>query len=295
MLKNYTIPSLLQTFNLLEKDFPQYLFYSPFYDILMTAVPVDSIARHYKPEDKLAKLMEARRLDRLQKKLIRFVSFLSNNSGVSPAFFGVSGSILLNIHRLQISDIDLIVYGRKNSLAVKKALQKAYSHSPLKTGIVKRPASKTWCMKKARIFPLTFDEALQIYWRKWNIGTFEDTEFSVHPVKLEQEVGEEYGEKIYQSKGSVVLSAFVADNTDSLFLPAVYKVQKAKVAKGSQVADIEEVVSYEGLYSDIAEIGENILVRGKLELVRDERNKTKHHRVVVGSPEGKGEEFIKLA
>jgi predicted nucleotidyltransferase len=295
VLKNYTIPSLLQTFDFLEKGFPQYLFYSPFYNILMTAVPFDSIARHYKPEEKLAKLREARRPDRLQKKLVRFVSFLSDKSGVSPAFFGISGSILLNIHRLQISDIDLIVYGRKNSLAVKKALQKAYSHSPSKTRIVKKPASKAWCISKARIFPLTFDDAMHIYRRKWNIGTFEDTEFSVHPVKLEQEVDGEYGDKIYQSHGSVVLGAFISDNTDSLFLPAVYKVQKAQVAKGPQVADIKEVVSYEGLYSDIAEIGENILVKGKLELVRDEKSKTKYNRVVVGSTEGKGQEYIKLA
>jgi predicted nucleotidyltransferase len=127
------------------------------------------------------------------------------------------------------------------------------------------------------------------------MGIFEDTEFSVHPVKLEEEVNEEYGDRIYQSLGIVVLGAVVDNKTDSLFLPAVYKVQDARVVKGPQVSGIEEVVSYEGLYGDIAEIGETILVKGKLELVRDEKNKRKYHRVVVGSPEGKGKEYIKLA
>jgi hypothetical protein len=45
--------------------------------------------------------------------------------------------------------------------------------------------------------------------------------------------------------------------------------------KGVNEEDIEEIVSYEGLYCDIAEIGETILVKGKLELVRDEKNKRK--------------------
>jgi predicted nucleotidyltransferase len=295
VLKTYTIPSLLETFNILEKDYPQYLFYSPFYNILMTAVPLDCVARHYKPEEKLAKLIETKRLDLLQKKLVRFVSFLSDKSGVSPEFFGVSGSILLNIHRLDISDIDLIAYGLKNSLAVKRALQEVYSHSFSKTRRLENSALKAWCLSKARLFQLTLDEALQIYRRKWNLGIFEDTEFSVHPVKLEEEVNDEYGDKIYQPLGIVVLGAVVNNKTDSLFLPAVYKVQDTRIVKGPQVMNIEEVVSYEGLYADIAEIGETILVKGKLELVRDEKNKRKYHRVVVGSPEGKGKEYIKLA
>jgi len=294
VLRNYTIPSLLETFNLLEKDYPHYLFYSPFYNILMTAVPLEYLSRHYKPEEKLAKLVEAKRLDFLQKKLIRLVSFLSEKSGVPPEFFGVSGSILLNIHRLGVSDTDITVYGLKNSLAVKRALQEAYSQPASHIRRLENSGLKAWCRSKARSHPLTTDEALQIYKRKWNLGVFEDTKFSVHPVKLEEEVNEEYADKIYEPLGLIVLGAVVDDNSESLFLPAVYHVQDARVIKGPQVADIEEVASYEGLYGDLAEVGETILVKGKLELVRDKKNKRKYHRVVVGSPEGRGTEYVKI-
>jgi len=294
VLRDYTIPSLLETFNLLERDYPHYLFYSPFYNILMTAVPLECVAKHYKPEERLAQLLGAKRLDSLKKKLIRFVSFLSEESGVSPEFFGVSGSILLNIHRLDVSDMDVTVYGLKNSLAVKRALQEAYSQPASKIQRLENSALKAWCRSKARSHPLTLDEASQICRRKWNLGIFEDTGFSVHPVRLEGEVNEEYADKIYEPLGLVVLGAVVDDSSDSVFLPAVYHVQDARVVKGPQVADIEEVVSYEGLYGDLAEVGETILVRGKLELVRDKKTKRKHHRVVVGSPEGKGTEYIKL-
>jgi predicted nucleotidyltransferase len=261
----------------------------------MTAVPSEYIVRHYKPEEKMAQLMTAKRPDALQKKAARFVAFLSEKADVPSEYFGVTGSILLNIHRLVVSDMDLTVYGSKNSLKIKDALLQIYSQ---RTGKIKRfegAALNAWCRKKATVFPMTLSDAYNVYKRKWNFGVFEDTDFSIHPVKLEEEVNEEYADKIFEPLGAVVLGAVIVENSDSLFLPAVYRIQDARIIKGPQISDVEEVVSYEGLYGDIAEIGETILVKGKLELVHDKKNRRKYHRVVVGSPEGKGTEYIKLA
>ena len=294
VLKDYTIPSLLETFRLLEKDYPQYLFYSPFYNVLMTAVPMESIAKHYKPEEKLAQVMKAQRRDMLQKKLRSFVELLAEKSDVPIDSFGVTGSILLSIHRLGMSDLDVTVYGHKNSLAAKRVLIDAYS---IKDSGMKRfegAALASWCRSKTKTHHLTFDEAAQIYQRKWNVGVFRGIRFSVHPVKLEDEVTEAYADKVFDSLGSAVVGAVIHENSDSLFLPAVYQVREAKVVKGPQVTDIEEVVSYEGLYGDIAQIGETVLVKGKLEQVTDRKSRKRYHRVVVGSPEGKGSEYIKV-
>jgi len=294
-MRAYTIPSLLETFRLLERDHPHYLFYSPFYNITMTAVPHEYLAKHFKPEEKLAQLLQATRLDSLQKKLLRLASFLAEISGVSLRFLGVTGSILLNIHRPEFSDIDLTVYGLKNSLAAKNALTEAYSSLGSPVHRLEGEALKAWCESKAQSFPLTVEDALRILQRKWNIGVFEGTPFSIHPVKLEQEVEEAYGENIYHPIASVTIRAVVHDNTDAMFLPSVYRVQEVTMVEGPQVPDIQEVVSYEGLYSDLAEVGESIMARGKLELVVQKKTGQKHHRVLVGSPEGKGKEYIKLA
>ncbi len=292
-IQAYTIPSLLNTFNRLEKRYPHYLFYSPFYNILMTAVPLEYIARHYKPEEKLARIFQISRLDGLQKKLKRFMSLVSKKSGVPLEALGVTGSILTHIHQ-PFSDLDVTVYGLKNSLAVKRTLIDAYSYWKSAIQRFESKALKVWCTSKVKSFPLTFDEAMQIYQRKWNIGVFEGTRFSVHPVKLEKELTEKYADKIYEPVGPVVLGAVVQENAESLFLPSIYRVEDVKIIKGPQVADVKEVVSYEGLYSDIVEIEETILVKGKLEEVHDMRTKQKYHRVLVGSPEGKGKEYVKL-
>ena len=137
-------------------------------------------------------------------------------------------------------------------------------------------------------------ETMQIYHRKWNIGVFEGTRFSVHPVKLEEELTENYADKAYEPLGPVVMGAVVEESVDSIFLPSVYQVRNVKIIKGTQVTNVKEIASYEGLYSDMAEIGETILVKGKLEEVLNMKTKEKYHRVLVGSPEGKDKEYIKV-
>ncbi len=294
VMRTYTIPNLLETFNVLERDYPHYLFQSSIYNIGMTAVPHTHIAEHFKPEEKLARLLRAKGLDPLQEKLTKFTSFLAEKSKTPLRYFGATGSILLDIHNPEFSDLDVTVYGLRNSLAVKNALAKEYSLPGSSVKRFKGEILEAWCMSKARSYPLTFNEALKIYDRKWNIGSFGNTRFSVHPVKLEHELEEEYGDKTYSPVGIVTVRAVVCENADYMFLPAVYRVQDVEVAEGPLATDIEEVVSYESLYDSLAEVGESIKVRGKLERILAAKTEREYHRVLVGSPEGKGKEYIKL-
>ena len=64
--------------------------------------------------------------------------------------------------------------------------------------------------------------------------------------------------------------------------------------KGNPVDDVTKIVSYEGLYDSLADNDERIEVRGKLEKVVNQEKNQIYYRVVVGSSEGKGKEYIKL-
>ena len=294
VMRTYTIPDLLETFNLLKTKHPQYLFYSKVYGITMTAVPYNYISQHYKPEEKLARILKTSKKDLLQTKLTNFVNFVSRKSSVASNNFGITGSILLDIHNPKFSDMDVTIYGLQNSLKVKKALTRAYVEPDSSVERFEGAILDDWCRKKVARFPLSFDEARRIYERKWNLGVFEDVMFSVHPTHVEKELTEKYGDRTFRSEGQVTLHAVVADDDESSFLPCVYRVRDVKVIEGKQVnTDILELVSYESLYDSLANTGEEIVVKGKLERVHDNRNATEHYRVLVGSPEGKGKEYIK--
>jgi len=294
VMKTYTIPNLLETFKMLEEKYPQYLFYSPYYNIKMTAVPLDCIAQHYKPEEKLTRLRSSKKVDLLQKKAIALAEVLSEESGVPIKNFGITGSILLDMHDVNFSDIDLTVYGSEESWKLKGATAEIYGSN---TGIFRFEGEslKAWCKSKVSRHPLELGDALKIYDRKWNIGVFKGTRFSIHPVKMREEVNEKYGEKTFYPKGFVTIRAKVEDCSESIFLPAIYKVSEVKFLEGKNVDSLLEVVSYESLYDSLAENGEEIIARGKLELVKDNRNGEEYYRILIGSPEGKGREFIKPA
>lgn len=260
----------------------------------MTAVPHNHIAQHYRPEEKLARILKAAKKDALQMKLATFVDLVFRITGVEFGSFGVTGSILLDIHNTKFSDMDMTVYGIQNSLKAKEALTKAFAEPSSRVKRFEGALLNDWCRKKAERFPLSVDDAKQIYERKWNLGVFENVLFSIHPAHTETELVEKYGNKTFRSEEQVTLRAVVTDDSESLFLPCVYKVRDVKVTEGKQThADITEVVTYESLFDSLAEAGEEIMVKGKLECVHDNRNGTEHYRVLVGSPEGKGKEYVK--
>jgi len=293
ILQKYTIPNLLETFNFLEQNYPYYLFHSPVYNITVTAVPYDCIKEHFKPEQKLAQLRQAQQLDSLQEKLIRFTMFLEEISGVPAASFGVTGSLLLDIHQPVFSDLDVTVYGVDDSWTLHKALtENRGSDLPMKR--LKGKSLEDWCLKKAEQYPLSPAEASKIYHRKWNLGVFEDRWVSIHPVYLESNVTEEYDQNSYIPCDQVTIQAVIGDNTGSLFLPATYKIEDVKFLVGQHLDNVTQVVSYESLYDSLAENGETIQAKGKLERVIEKGTKLEHYRVLIGSPEGKGKEYIKL-
>ncbi len=291
-LRNYTMHDLLETFSFLEEHHPEYLYYSSVMGIRMSAVPLDRISAHFKPEEKLSRLLRMEKMDDLQRKVIDLVNLISDESGVPIEFFGVTGSILLDIHQ-KFSDIDLTIYGAKASKSVKETLKQIYEEQDSSIRRFDKERIREWCLNKARMYPLTYEEAARIFKRRWNRGLFRGTSFSIHPVKLEEEIDERYGDRIFKPQGMIKIEATVSDASEADFLPAVYRVEDVRVIEGEKVRDILEVVSFEGLYGGLAEEGERILSYGKLEEVTDRRAERQYHRVLIGSKEARGSDYIK--
>ncbi|MEM2110490.1 MAG: hypothetical protein QXX08_01265 [Candidatus Bathyarchaeia archaeon] len=290
-MRYYTILNLLETLKFLEHH-QEYLYDSPVMGIKMSAVPLNKISAHLKPEEKFSQFTQMRENDDLQLKAVDLVALISDDSGVPFSYFGVTGSLLLDIHQ-DFSDIDLVVYGIKNGEAVKNALIQMYHTDTSSVRRFDKRRIRQWCIDKTKLYPLTFNEAKKIFEKKWNRGLFHETMFSIHPVRLEEDVSEKYGDKIFKFEGMVRIEARVSDAVEAEFLPAVYNVEDVKVHDGPQIHDVYEVTSYEGLYCGIAEKNDKIMVYGKLEKVADRRKDEEYHRVLVGSKEAMGKDYIK--
>lgn len=295
ILKYYTMNCLTETLNFLAEYHPHYIQRLEADNITFSSVPINRIRKHYRPEERLITLSRRKDLDALQNKTIELVNLLAEMSNVQPSCLGVTGSILIGIHNPTFSDIDLTVYGRKSSLAVKETLQQLMKHeeSPIKRLINEN--LKEWCKKKSELFPLTIEEVYKIYQRRWNRGTFKGTLFSIHPIKVEEETLKKYGDKTFTPMGIIEAKAQVINSSDALYLPAIYLVRDVQILFGPNVQGIEEVITYEGLYRDLVYDGEYLLCRGKLEKVEDKRHNRTYHRIIIGSPEAAGNDYIKPA
>src|SRR5262249_59614440 len=124
-----------------------------------------------------------------------------------------------------------------------------------------------WRAETTERFGLAADDVAYLETRRWNYFLARDRYVSIHPTRTDAEIREEYGRDRYRALGSATVEATVTDATESIFLPAVYRVADAEA--GGAPAPVGEVVSFEGLYGQLADRGDRILAAGRLEERQD--------------------------
>jgi len=277
VLEYYHAIKVYETIDFLERNYPQYVCYCPVRHIKMSMVPRKMVKEYYSAKERLEEIIKEGR-DILEQEVREIVYFLSEISGLKPWNFGVTGSILLKIHNPSFSDIDLTVYGMKESLKLREALESLDRNSLVRK--LGKDKLEEWAEAVSTRFKIPLKDAKILAIRRWNYGFFKKRYFSIHPVRKDEEIIEKYGEKYYFPIGRVEGTCTISDANESLFLPAIYKVENVR---GIDV-DIEEIASFEGVFSGIAFEGEDVKFKGKLERVESKKGRT-YYRVVIGTAE----------
>ena len=284
-LPYYHVRNVSKTLDFLEAQYPDYVTYCPVRGIRFSMVPKHCVDRYYSPRLCLSRILADPR-DPLEKEVHGLVGEIAGCSGVRPDDFGITGSILIGLHNQNWSDIDLLVYGRKNSGGVRRVLAVGDSDKIRKADAEQR---KQWCQRVSERFSLTFEEAWGFSARRWNYGFFQNRYFSIHPARTDAEITEGYGDHKYRSIGISRIRAVVHSADDAMFLPATYGVHQVQVLEGSpEGAQVREIVSYEGLFCDVIDAGQEIEAAGKIETVDG-----RPQRMVIGAAGKNGAGFIK--
>jgi len=277
----YHVGQVENTYRYLKEEHPQYLHDCPVRNITTSWVPKSQVRQYYSAKNKLREINSRGANDSLERKLLDLSSLLEEKAGIT-ARLGVTGSILTGTHNPSFSDIDLTVYGYEESKKLIDALKTLKEEAALVKPVTSDEKEK-WVKSRAERFPLSIDDMRKIAEKRWNYGYFEGTYFSVHPIRTDEEITEDYGDNTYHRKKVVEDTAIVSDIRDSIYLPAVYGVEGPD--------DVTEVVSFEGLYGSLFEIGDRIQFKGILEEIK---GKTPRHRVIVGGA-GSHDSYIKWA
>ena len=294
ILPYYSAIGVRSTMDFLRKHYPEYIVYDKYRSIELIEVPRSKIKKHFKPEERLQEIIKSPQ-DNLEKLALDLVSELSNESNISIENFGITGSILLKMHNLRYSDIDVVVYGHRNGWIIRDTLKELYHRKRSDFRLPRGSLLEEWSKDIVSHHPLTLKEAMLLYSKfKWNRALYKGRQFSIHPVKLENEVKERWEDKIHKPLGLVRVKAKVVNSSDAIFMPAIYIVEETKILEGIEPPkQISRIVSYEGLYIDLAEPGDEIIAYGKLEEVQDLRSGETYYQVTIGTYEANGKDFIK--
>lgn len=259
---------------LVFSKFPQYTIFHEMLNQKVLGVNHDDVAEARKPEERLQTLLETEPKDKLVDATERVLNTVMQNSGLSPENFGVFGSMLHVFHHPDFSDIDLIVYGKKENSAMRRTLEALYADggSGFRNEFATNQAmeGKCWRFKNLNVKEFTWHQK-----RKMIYGLFDDkksgriTKAEFEPVKAWSEIASEYDTKSrIIRKGWVKISARIVDDADAPFIPSVYKIKPLEVFKGKRDAlEAVRVFSYMEEFRQQAQKDETVVIEGNLEEV----------------------------
>jgi hypothetical protein len=269
---------------ILQSRFPIYICYDPVLGLEVQGVPGRNTQKVYDPRFRLTDIFENGAKDPLEKNSLSFANLLREMAGVPISSLGVSGSVLVGLHGPR-SDLDLAVYGEDESRAVHAALRRLLSKGQ---GLVRRldgaELAALHTFHRADT-PLSFSDFARLQSRKTNEGYFAGIQYFIRYIKGGTDGKQRYGDTSYESLGKAAIRFRVTDDRDAIFTPCRYAIEDVLFLDHGWEADLREVVSFRGRFSDQVRTGEQATARGRLERVVPRDGKV-YHRLAVGGEAG---------
>ncbi len=259
-----------QANQLLQADYPQYLFYSTVKSASLHAVSVADINIHYQPKQQLQLILTKPKPDKIEQDLIDLCQ-LFKSQGVQIDELGVTGSLLIGAQNAH-SDIDIIIYNRDIFHQIRRIIKHFVTE-----GVLQQLHDKAWLASyQRRLCDLSYADYVWHEQRKYNKALVHDRKFDLNLVELP----EDQTRLRYQKQGVQVIQALVLDNHYAFDYPARFIIAHDQV---------DEVVCYTATYTGQAEQGEIIEASGQLEIAS-----TGKVRLLVGSTREAQGEYIKV-
>lgn len=221
----------------------------------------------YQPQESLTKLKQIDERDSLQQDVVTFSHVIEQAARIPQESLGISGSVQVDLHG-PTSDIDLIVYGRRESRAVQLSLKRAQLVP--EEGISKyrldtyRPVyNLRWSGTGVSIETMLLVDGL-----KAMHGIFGGHHYFVRAVLSWDQVQRQYGDQTFRPLGQARVRCTITDDRDGLFTPCRYEIDEVEFLKGKTVDDVREVVSFRGRFTEQVRRDEEVIVQGSLETVQ---------------------------
>lgn len=274
------------------ENYPQYMVYYKPLKAKLVGLHENQVFKLRKPDEKLSRLMFSEGKDLLLKTLEDLLDNVCSASGLKIKDFGVFGSLLHGFYSVKHSDIDLVVYGRRNLGKLLETLSDLYRDKY--SGF--RNEFEDWTPEKPPLnWNFKFYSKKEYGWhqkRKLIYGVFDAGSTLKRKVKVEFEPVKEWREiknnyyEYEEIKGLGWCKALlkVTGDTEAFFMPSIYQVEVLDIDGKFKDLEIKKVVSYVEEFRGQARKGEKAIVKGKIEEIK-ERREVHHQFTLTYGPE----------
>ena len=261
----------------------------------MVGVKDWQLSRVVRPERRLKELLETEG-DPLIEACEEVLDLVTDSSSLKLGDFGVFGSLAHGFHNPEHSDIDLIIYGKRELRELRAALRGLYRGGPLRNEFEdwtpEDPPAHWNFTHYAKEDYGAAQRRKGIYAVYPSEGLNRDVKVEFEPVRRWDEVTNEYGStRRIEPLGRVQAVGEMPSGEEGGFMPAIYPVRLREISSDIDCRDVVRVVSFVEEFRLQIEAGEVALIRGNLERV--EREDGAFHQITLSYGEDYFDQVLK--
>jgi predicted nucleotidyltransferase len=262
--------------------------YMVWYEPLQTnvvGVKQRQIAETRQPNKAFQSMLLNEPTDDLLKAMHALFEQLKQRTNLSEKDFGVFGSLLHKFYHPQLSDLDLIIYGKAQLNKLRETLSELYHESgtPLTNEFdsTRSAKDKHWKFQNYSLKEYVWHQRRkQIYAVFHPEGSGRTIKVEFEPVKRWEEIENEYNSSTrITQEGWTKLVAKITEDGDAAFIPSIYHIVPTEIIRGKHVDNIKRIISFVEEFRMQTQKDEIVLVEGNLERV--ETRKQTFHQVTL--------------
>lgn len=229
---------------------------SPCYGSEIPIIPLSTVSEIHDPRLRTREILTRTR-DELEKTALNLLLDLGSNTDLNN--IGLTGTLLVGIHNVKYSDIDIVVYGLRESIDTIEFINENPS-------VFKNPGNdwlREWCIRVSKATGVDPFTVSKLY-RRWRRGLYQNREYSViyndnvykHIDNCEKWLSIGVSEGLVELEGS----------TSALNYPSTGVISRFKHTGGLKPgSDPEYILSFEALYTPLFYEGGRGYVRAILQ------------------------------
>ncbi|MFW9843583.1 MAG: hypothetical protein ACFFEV_03315 [Candidatus Thorarchaeota archaeon] len=252
--------------------------------------PRDKIKDYFSPERRLQEILSEPQ-DTLEKLVRTATHLIHDELGLSVEKLGISGSILWKGHNPTFSDINMNIYGFKESWH----LYENYTALEQKEAGSRIRDISGWDRAiervRARVPILKVSEFQRIFQRRKAL-CFDERCIGITPILNPDEVPITHGSETYTTliHDPVRVSTTIGNTDYGIFHPAIYETAPTEVHD----VKVTRIMIYDGAFGGLFQEGDRVEVSGTLQkAIRNENNEV-IYQLMVGTKFGSGREYVRL-